>query len=108
MNFKRIVAARTGNGTVFELEDGMFAFVNHEVSTTEAKYHTMADYFLHHGYFEAPDNLPEGNCDKDIEVLRSLEKPDEYYGFGKERYEFMLKQREMIRCRMEELGGISN
>ena len=34
MNFKRIVGAWLGHGTVFELEDGMYALVDHEVSTS--------------------------------------------------------------------------
>lgn len=42
MNFKRIVGAWLGHGTVFELEDGMFALVDHEVSTSEARYEAMA------------------------------------------------------------------
>ena len=40
MNFKRIVGAWLGHGTVFELEDGMFALVDHEVSTSEARSNT--------------------------------------------------------------------
>lgn len=93
MNYKRIVAARLRTGTVFELEDGMFAYVNHECSTTEAKYHTVADFFLHHSYFEAPESLPVGNCDIDIAVLKSIEKPDEYYGLGKEQYDRLIVMR---------------
>ena len=96
MNFKRIVAAWLNHGTVFELEDGMFALVDHEVSTREARYSTIASNFLR-GYAESPENLPVGNCDKDIAVLHSLEKPDAYYGMGRERYEAQIAKRDTLR-----------
>lgn len=96
MNFKRIVGAWFGHGTVFELEDGMFALVDHEVSTQEARYSATASSFLR-GYAELPENLPAGNCDKDIAVLLSLEKPDAYYGMGREQYEAQLARRDTLR-----------
>ena len=34
MNYKRIVGAWRNHGTVFELEDGMFALVDHELSVS--------------------------------------------------------------------------
>ena len=86
MNFKRIVGAWLGHGTVFELEDGMYALVDHEVSTSEARFSALAGSLLR-GYAENPENLPVGNCDADIAVLKALEKPDPYYGMGKERFE---------------------
>ena len=72
MNFKRIVGAWLGHGTVFELEDGMFALVDHEVSTSEARFSAIAGSLLR-GYAENPENLPVGNCDADIAVLKALE-----------------------------------
>ena len=96
MNFKRIVGAWLGHGTVFELEDGMFALVDHEVSTSEARFSAIAGSLLR-GYAENPENLPVGNCDADIAVLKSLEKPDPYYGMGKERFEAQLARRDALR-----------
>ena len=74
MNFKRIVGAWLGHGTVFELEYGMFALVDHEVSTSEARFSAIAGSLLR-GYAENPENLPVGNCDADIAVLKALAKP---------------------------------
>ena len=96
MNFKRIVGAWLDHGTVFELEDGMFALVDHEVSTREARYAVTASSLLR-GYAEPPENLPAGNCDADIAVLKALEKPDPYYGMGKERFEAQLARRDALR-----------
>ena len=96
MNFKRIVGAWLGHGTVFELEDGMYALVDHEVSTSEARFSAIAGSLLR-GYAENPENLPVGNCDADIAVLKALEKPDPYYGMGKERFEAQLARRDALR-----------
>ena len=54
MNFKRIVGAWLGHGTVFELEDGMFALVDHEVSTSEARFSAIAGSLLR-GYADPTD-----------------------------------------------------
>lgn len=96
MNYKRIIAARIGSGTVFELEDGIFALVDHEVSRDCARYSVYADAFLRHGYFDPVEQLPEGNCDEDVKVLLALKKPDNAYGFGEERLKKMLAHREQI------------
>lgn len=96
MNFKRIVGAWLGHGTVFELEDGMFALVDHEVSTREARYSATAAGLLR-GYAETVESLPSGNCDADIAVLKALKKPDPYYGMGKDRFEAQLARRDALR-----------
>lgn len=97
MNYKRIIAAHHGSGTIFELEDGIYALVDHEVSTQIARYSVYANAFLRHGYFFPPGELPEGNCDADIRVLLSLSKPENGYGFGEERLKRMLEHREQVR-----------
>ena len=96
MNYKRIVGAWRNHGTVFELEDGMFALVDHELSTSDARYSSIAGTLLH-GYVEKPENLPAGNCDADVAVLKTLEKPDPYYGMRKERYEAQVAHRDTLR-----------
>ena len=96
MNYKRIVGAWIGHGTVFELEDGMYALVDHDVSTSEAHYAAIAGSLLR-GYAEKVENLPIGNCDADIAVLKNLKKPDPYYGMGKERFEAQLARRDALR-----------
>ena len=53
MNYKRIVGTWREHGTVFELEDGMFALVDHEMSTSDARYSAIAGTLLH-GYVEKP------------------------------------------------------
>ena len=75
---------------------GMYALVDHEVSTSEARFSALAGSLLR-GYAENPENLPVGNCDADIAVLGALEKPDPYYGMGKERFEAQLARRDALR-----------
>ena len=101
MNYKRIIAAHHGSGTIFELEDGVYALVDHEVSEEFAKYSVYANAFLRHGYFFELHELPEGNCDADIRVLTALPKPDNAYGFGEERLRQMLEHREKVRAELE-------
>lgn len=100
MNYKRIIAAHHGSGTVFELEDGMYALVDHEVSRDSAKFSVYANSFLRHGYFYPVEELPEGNCDADIHVMLSMPETTDYYGFGKRRLDQMLEHRERLRQEM--------
>ena len=78
----------------------MFALVDHEVSTSEARYAAIAGSLMH-GYAEKPENLPVGNCDADIAVLKALDKPDPYYGMGKERFEAQLARRDALRKNLD-------
>lgn len=100
MNYKRIVAAHINSGTVFELEDGMFCLVDHELFTDRAKYAFLAENLIRDGYWQSPKDLPDGNCDEDIAVLKSLTPPDEYYGFGKERYDRLFENKKKIEAEM--------
>lgn len=96
MNYKRIVAARLNSGTVFELEDGMFCLIDHNLYTTKAKYSFYTENLIWDELWQNPESLPSGNCDADIAVLKSLTPPDEYYGFGKNKYEKMLENKKRI------------
>ena len=70
--------------------------VGTQKSTSEARFSAIAGSLLR-GYAENPENLPVGNCDADIAVLKALEKPDPYYGMGKERFEAQLARRDALR-----------
>lgn len=100
MNYKRIVASHIGGGTVFELEDGMFCLVDHELYRDKAKYAFLAESLIRDGYWNNPDELPAGTCDDDIAVLKNLNPPDEYYGFGKDKYERLLENKKRIMASM--------
>lgn len=96
MNYKRIIATRNGNPTIFELEDGMFALVNHACKGC-VQYSPFADTFLKFGYFDPPEALPAGTCDADIAYLLSLPEPDKNYGYPEEQLKLMLKRRDQLR-----------
>ncbi len=92
MSYKRILASENGDGTIFELDCGLYALCKHSRSTSRAWYACNAGAFMvAYSSFAPIDKLPANACDADIAVIEAIERMEETNGISKEK-ERALKQ----------------
>ena len=80
MSYKRIIASENGDGTIFELDCGIYAFCKHSLGR-RIRYACHAGVFIRaYSEFIPFSELPDGVCSMDIAVFEDSEKDEAING----------------------------
>ena len=104
MSYKKIIASEHGDGTIFELDCGLYALCKHSRSADRAWYACHAGVFMGaYSEFIPADHLPDGICNEDIAVLETVEKLEAVNGMSRDKRRALEQLQENIKNRPDYL-----
>lgn len=104
MSYKKIIASEHGDGTIFELDCGLYTLCKHSRSTDRAWYACHAGVFMGaYSEFIPADQLPDGICNEDIAVLETVEKLEAVNGMSRDKRRALEQLQENIKNRPDYL-----